>query len=72
MNTRLLVSLGFSLRVLLSVQWATGLVLSTGHDTKVMMSIAKAPEKSSHLNARINTVSLGCFSRYSPVVGEVG
>lgn len=38
-------------------QWAVGLVISTGHDTKVMMSIAKAPEKSSHLNARINTVS---------------
>ncbi|CAM9450391.1 unnamed protein product, partial [Laminaria digitata] len=41
--------------VLRNTKWATGLVLSTGHDTKVMMSIAKAPEKSSHLNARINT-----------------
>ncbi|CAM9636300.1 unnamed protein product [Ascophyllum nodosum] len=41
--------------VLRNTQWATGLVLSTGHDTKVMMSIAKAPEKGSHLNSRINT-----------------
>lgn len=38
------------------VQWAVGLVISTGHDTKVMMSIAKAPEKTSHLNTRVNTV----------------
>ncbi|CAN0038698.1 unnamed protein product [Pylaiella littoralis] len=41
--------------VLRNTKWAAGLVISTGHDTKVMMSIAKAPEKSSHLNARINT-----------------
>ncbi|CAN0220421.1 unnamed protein product, partial [Ectocarpus sp. 8 AP-2014] len=41
--------------VLRNTKWAVGLVISTGHDTKVMMSIAKAPEKTSHLNSRVNT-----------------
>ncbi|CAM9262124.1 unnamed protein product, partial [Hapterophycus canaliculatus] len=41
--------------VLRNTKWATGMVISTGHDTKVMMSIAKAPEKTSHLNSRVNT-----------------
>ncbi|CAM9989729.1 unnamed protein product, partial [Ectocarpus sp. 4 AP-2014] len=41
--------------VLRNTKWAVGLVISTGHDTKVMMSIAKAPEKTSHLNTRVNT-----------------
>ncbi|CAM9795377.1 unnamed protein product [Chrysoparadoxa australica] len=41
--------------VLRNSRWALGLVLNTGMDTKIMMSMSAAPTKHSHLSERINT-----------------
>ncbi|CAM9856271.1 unnamed protein product [Hapterophycus canaliculatus] len=40
--------------VLRNTRWVLGLVLNTGPDTKIMMSMSKAPSKASHLSSRIN------------------
>ncbi|CAM9092815.1 unnamed protein product, partial [Phaeothamnion confervicola] len=41
--------------MLRNTRWALGLVLNTGADTKIMMSMSAAPVKASHLSDRINT-----------------
>ncbi|CAN0256362.1 unnamed protein product, partial [Pylaiella littoralis] len=40
--------------VLRNTRWVVGLALNTGPDTKIMMSMSKAPWKASHLSCRIN------------------
>jgi len=40
--------------VLRNTPWIIGLVLNTGHDTKIIQSITKAPQKSSSLELKIN------------------
>ncbi len=39
--------------VIRNTKWVYGLVVNTGHDTKVMMAMTKRMDKSSQLNARI-------------------
>ncbi|CAN0447201.1 unnamed protein product, partial [Discosporangium mesarthrocarpum] len=41
--------------VLRNTTWAVGLVLNTGLDTKIIMSMTEVPRKSSHLEQRTNT-----------------
>eukprot|EP00903_Cladosiphon_okamuranus_P011458 g10792.t1 len=53
--------------VLRNTRWVLGLVLNTGPDTKIMMSMSKAPSKASHLSSRINQE----IKRVAAVMGTV-
>ncbi|CAB1098406.1 unnamed protein product [Ectocarpus sp. CCAP 1310/34] len=53
--------------VLRNTRWVLGLVLNTGPDTKIMMSMSKAPSKASHLSSRINEE----IKRVAAVMGSI-